>query len=77
MLNYIHGTLPNKENEFGFAFSGGVDSVVFTNYLLKTGRHFNLYFFHHGDEADNRALAFTKQYAKENNLEGVTNLNVV
>lgn len=77
MLNYIHGTLPNKENEFGFAFSAGVDSVVFTNYLLKTGRQFKLYFFHHGDEDDNRALAFTKQYAKENNLEVVTNQNVV
>uniref|UniRef100_UPI00208E2EA7 ATP-binding protein n=1 Tax=Enterobacter sp. JH23 TaxID=2923087 RepID=UPI00208E2EA7 len=77
MLNYIHGTLPNKENEFGFAFSGGIDSVVFTNYLLKTGRQFKLYFFHHGDEDDNRALAFTKQYAKENNLEVVTNQNVV
>ena len=45
MLNYIHGTLPNKENEFGFAFSGGVDSVVFTNYLLKQVGNLNYTFF--------------------------------
>lgn len=60
----------NKSVKYYVAFSGGKDSVAFTHYLLSEGYNLVLLHFNHNlSEEDEKAYAFTKQFAKENNLE--------
>jgi len=50
------------------AFSGGIDSVVFTEFLLKGKRKINLAFFNHDTNTSRIAQDFVEKYAEMNNL---------
>lgn len=43
-MRLIKGLIPDNNTEFGLAFSGGVDSVVFAHYLMSQNKKFKLYF---------------------------------
>ena len=64
MIRYI-GELPRK---CVVAFSGGVDSVVVSDFLVRGKRDVHLAFFHHGTDASSEAEEFVKKYAKDANL---------
>lgn len=50
------------------AFSGGVDSVAVTDFLLNGKRDVHLAFFHHGTKTSDNAEKFAKEFSKERNL---------
>jgi tRNA(Ile)-lysidine synthetase-like protein len=47
------------------AFSGGVDSVTLTHFLLEGRRRVQLAHVHHGTEHADAALAFTEDFARD------------
>lgn len=55
--------------EVWVGFSGGVDSVVATDFLLKGGRKVNLVFVHHNTQNSEAACGFVEKFAKANSLE--------
>jgi tRNA(Ile)-lysidine synthase TilS/MesJ len=59
MIRFI-GSLPRK---CVVAFSGGVDSVAITDFLLNGKRDVSLAFFHHGTKTSDGALKFVKSFA--------------
>jgi tRNA(Ile)-lysidine synthase len=61
MLRFI-GDLPRKCT---VAFSGGIDSVVISDFLLNGKRDLELAFFHHGTVNSDRAEAFVQCFAEE------------
>lgn len=63
----VLGKLPNQN--VAIAFSGGVDSVVLTDFILRGNRSPILLFMNHGTEASKEALGFVKQFATNRNLE--------
>lgn len=56
------GKLPRK---CVVAFSGGVDSVAVTDFLLNGNRDVHLAFFHHGTKTSDEAEKFVKAFAKQ------------
>jgi len=62
----IIGKIPKRVS---IAFSGGVDSVVFADFLLKGNRKVDLLFFDHDTNTSRQAQGFVEEYAKENNLD--------
>ena len=64
MIRFI-GKLPRK---CVVAFSGGVDSVAVTDFLLNGKREVHLAFFHHGTETSSIAEEFAKKFAEERGL---------
>lgn len=61
MLKFI-GDLPRKCT---IAFSGGIDSVVISDFLLNGKRDVQLAFFHHGTVNSERAEEFVRKFADE------------
>jgi tRNA(Ile)-lysidine synthase len=61
MLKFI-GDLPRKCT---IAFSGGIDSVVISDFLLNGKRDVQLAFFHHGTINSERAEDFVRKFAEE------------
>jgi len=59
MIRFI-GSLPRK---CIVAFSGGVDSVAITDFLINGKRDVSLAFFHHGTKTSDEALNFAKSFA--------------
>ena len=76
-MRLIKGLIPDNNTEFGLAFSGGVDSVVFAHYLKSQNKKFKLYFFNHGNDEDKKALAFAEAFSLKYNIELITNSDVV
>lgn len=64
MIRFL-GKLPRK---CVVAFSGGVDSVAVTDFLLNGKRDVHLAFFHHGTVTSDEAEKFTKEFSKERKL---------
>ena len=62
----IIGKIPKKVT---IAFSGGIDSVSVTNFLLNGKREINLAFFNHDTVNSRNAENFVKHYADSNNLK--------
>ncbi len=55
------GKLPNKVN---IAFSGGIDSVVVTHFLMQVpSRDITLFYFNHGTEHGQKAQSFCQKFA--------------
>jgi tRNA(Ile)-lysidine synthase len=65
MIRFL-GKLPRK---CVVAFSGGVDSVAVTDFLLNGKRDVHLAFFHHGTTTSNDAETFAKDFSR---LRGLT-----
>lgn len=61
----ILGSIPNKCT---VAFSGGVDSVAVTDFLLNGKKEVDLAFFHHETETSGLAFKFVTEFAAEKNL---------
>lgn len=61
----ILGKIPMK---CVIAFSGGVDSVAVTDFLLCGKREIELAFFHHGTKASDEAEIFAKEFSAKNKL---------
>jgi tRNA(Ile)-lysidine synthase len=61
MLKFI-GDFPRKCT---IAFSGGIDSVVISDFLLNGKRDVQLAFFHHGTINSERAEEFVRKFAEE------------
>jgi tRNA(ile)-lysidine synthase len=76
-MRLIKGLIPDNNTEFGLAFSGGVDSVVFAHYLKLENKKFKLYFFNHGNDEDKKALAFAEAFSLKYNIDLITNSDVV
>ena len=64
MIRFI-GQLPRK---CVVAFSGGVDSVAVTDFLLNGKRDVQLAFFHHGTKTSDDAEKFAKEFSRERSL---------
>lgn len=65
MIRFI-GELPKKCT---VAFSGGVDSVAITDFLLNGKRDLKLAFFHHGTKTSDIAQKFVENFASKRGLE--------
>ena len=50
------------------ACSGGIDSMVFVNFLLQGRRKINLCYFNHDTQHSHRAQNFVEKFAHDNNL---------
>ena len=74
MIKIIPNLIPN--DNFGIAFSGGIDSVVFSHFLKQGRKKFSLYFFNHGDESDIKALEFSKKWAEILDVPFYTNQEI-
>ena len=61
----IIGKIPHSVT---IACSGGIDSMVFTDFLLKGNRHVNLAYFNHDTQHSHKAQKFVEKYASQNNL---------
>ena len=61
MIKFI-GDLPRKCT---IAFSGGIDSVVISDFLLNGKRDATLAFFHHGTINSERAEEFVRNFAED------------
>tara|TARA_Y100000310_G_scaffold344725_1_gene459069 strand:- start:2244 stop:2837 length:594 start_codon:yes stop_codon:yes gene_type:complete len=61
--------IPN--NSF-VACSGGVDSMVVCDFLLRAKKKFSIVHIHHGTPHGNDAYKFVKQYALNNNISLLT-----
>lgn len=64
MIRFL-GKLPRK---CVVAFSGGVDSVAVTDFLLNGKRDVHLAFFHHGTSTSDEAEKFSKEFSRERGL---------
>lgn len=64
MIRFL-GKLPRK---CVVAFSGGVDSVAVTDFLLNGKRDVHLAFFHHGTKTSDEAEKFAKDFSRLRNL---------
>lgn len=64
MIKFI-GKLPQK---CFIAFSGGIDSVVITDFLMRSKRNISLAFFHHGTSTSDEAHSFVESFAKDRSL---------
>jgi tRNA(Ile)-lysidine synthase len=60
MIRFL-GKLPKK---CIVAFSGGVDSVAVTDFLVNGGKEIDLAFFHHGTAASEEAEIFVREFSK-------------
>lgn len=56
------GKIPNKVN---IAFSGGIDSVAITHFLMQSSRDITLYYFNHGTAHGLEAESFCRNFAIE------------
>lgn len=64
----ILGKIPNEK--FAVAFSGGIDSVVVADFLLRFPKNdFTLLHFNHQTEHGQEAEQFTKDFANKRNLQ--------
>lgn len=61
MIRFL-GKLPRK---CVVAFSGGVDSVAVSDFLLNGKREVHLAFFHHGTKTSDDAEKFAKEFARQ------------
>ena len=61
----IIGKIPSKVT---VACSGGIDSMVFTNFFLEGRRKVDLAYFDHDTSHSRAAQKFVEQYAEENKL---------
>jgi tRNA(Ile)-lysidine synthase len=65
MIKFL-GDLPKKCT---VAFSGGVDSVAVTDFLLNGKREVELAFFHHGTKTSDDAENFVKKFSNERGIK--------
>lgn len=65
MISFL-GELPRR---CAVAFSGGVDSVVVADFLLRGRKDVALAFFHHGTPTSDEAEPFVRRFAEERGLE--------
>lgn len=64
---HLHGKIPSEK--FAVAFSGGIDSVVVADFLLRfPNNNFFLLHFNHKTEHGYEAETFTKEFANKRNL---------
>jgi tRNA(Ile)-lysidine synthase len=61
----IIGKIPNN---LTIACSGGVDSMVFTHFLLQGRKNVQLAYFNHDTQHSHKAQKFVENYAKQNKL---------
>ena len=61
----IIGKIPSNVT---VACSGGIDSMVFTHFLLQGKRKINLAYFNHDTQHSHKAQKFVENYAIQNNL---------
>ena len=61
----IIGQIPKNVT---IACSGGIDSMVFTHFLLHGRRNVNLAYFNHDTQHSHKAQKFVENYAKQNKL---------
>ncbi len=61
----IIGKIPHSVT---IACSGGIDSMVFTDFLLKGNRHVDLAYFNHDTQHSHKAQKFVENYANQNKL---------
>ena len=61
----IIGQIPKNVT---IACSGGIDSMVFTHFLLQGRRNVNLAYFNHDTQHSHKAQKFVENYAKQNKL---------
>ena len=61
----IIGKIPHSVT---IACSGGIDSMVFTDFLLKGKRRVNLAYFNHDTQHSHKAQEFVENYADSNKL---------
>ena len=55
--------LGNIPERLGVAVSGGVDSMVLLDFLIKGGRDVTIFHYHHGDNDDTKAFDFVTDVA--------------
>lgn len=67
MINILN-KLPNHDQEFGVAVSGGIDSMVVLDFLIKGGRKPFVFYFDHGTKHGDKAKHFLIDYCDENDL---------
>lgn len=60
---------PSWQNNFGLAFSGGIDSCATLKFILDGGRKPELFFFHHLTRTSESSLEVVKDYALRYNLK--------
>jgi len=61
----IIGKIPST---ITIACSGGIDSMVFTHFLLQGRKKVNLAYFNHDTQHSHKAQKFVENYANDNNL---------
>ena len=61
----IIGKIPHT---ITIACSGGIDSMVFTHFLLQGRKKVNLAYFNHDTQHSHIAQKFVENYANQNNL---------
>ena len=61
----IIGKIPHT---ITIACSGGIDSMVFTHFLLQGRKKVNLAYFNHDTQHSHKAQKFVENYANDNNL---------
>lgn len=66
MLKMI-GNLPDRN--IGLALSGGIDSMVIANFLIKGRKNFKAFYFNHGTVHGEKAEKFVVQWCKDNQVE--------
>jgi tRNA(Ile)-lysidine synthase len=64
MIKFI-GKLPKKCT---VAFSGGIDSVVVTDFLINGRRDVTLAFFHHGTKTSDEAETYARKFSEDRSL---------
>ena len=62
----IIGKIPKNVT---IACSGGIDSMVFTHFLLQGKRNIKLAYFNHDTMHSRMAEEFVKQYSEENKIQ--------
>ena len=62
----VIGKIPNKVT---IACSGGIDSMVFTHFLLQGRRKVDLAYFDHDTGHSKKAQQFVEEYAEKNKLD--------
>ncbi len=62
----VLGNIPN--GEFGVACSGGIDSMVIVDFILRGGRKPNILYFNHNTDHGHSSEIFMKEYCQKNDL---------
>jgi len=61
-------SLPNKSEKIGVALSGGVDSMVAMDFLLRGGRNPTAFYFNHGTGHGDTAQSFVERFCEDRSV---------